>query len=630
MQTVPPTTAPSAAPAATVATEVPEAPAASAVPATAGAPAAEAPRDSVIVVKDLSFRYPGTDRDTLRNVDLTIERGDFVAVVGGNGSAKTTLCKTFNGLVPHYWNGDFAGSVHVDGVDTWDSSVAELSSRVGYVYQDFQNQLVRPTVRDEVAFGPLNFGHADYRERTEEALAQLGISHLRDQFVWQLSGGQAHLVALAAVLALRPEVIVVDEPVAELDPARAREIYQRLRALNRDHGITVITIEHHAEFIAEFARSVVLMADGAPVWHLPVAEAMARHEDLAAHGVPAPDAVALSAAAGADPVALDAPSAAEALRDVVLAAPRVAEGSAPEPAPVGRGEVIASLEHVRHGYRSVAGGLSTVLNDLSLELHAGERVALVGTNGAGKTTLMRLLTGLIVPRAGTVRVDGIDTRSRSAARMADQVSYLYQHPQQMFLKDTVREDIALFPRDRGVADTEQIVVRVMDQVGLAALADRDGRTLSGGQQRRATLGIGLAMQPSLLLLDEPTSSLDIRSRDDVTAMLATLSRTVRCAVVATHDMELVATWATRVIVLDQGRVLVDVTPRELFSRPEVTERARLIPPQAARIALELGLNSLPLTAAEMRAWLPDPAAGPGTSAAGPAAPAPTAATEEAV
>ena len=147
-----------------------------------------------IQVTDLSFRYPGTDRDVLRNVNLTIEEGDFVAVVGGNGSAKTTLCKTFNGLVPHYWNGDFAGEVRVLGQDTWESSVAELSSSVGYVYQDFQNQLVRPTVRDEVAFGPLNFGHEDYRERTDEALEQLGIAHLRDQFVWQLSGGQSHLV----------------------------------------------------------------------------------------------------------------------------------------------------------------------------------------------------------------------------------------------------------------------------------------------------------------------------------------------------------------------------------------------------------------------------------------------------
>lgn len=616
MQTVPPTTAP------------------------APAPAGDRRADPVIRVKDLSFRYPGTGRDTLRNVDLTIERGDFVAVVGGNGSAKTTLCKTFNGLVPHYWSGDFAGSVHVDGVDTWDSSVAELSSRVGYVYQDFQNQLVRPTVRDEVAFGPLNFGHADHRERTDEALEHLGIAHLRDQFVWQLSGGQSHLVALAAVLALRPEVIVVDEPVAELDPSRAREIYLRLRELNERDGITVITIEHHAEFIAEFARSVVLMADGAPVWHLPVQEAMDRHQDLAAHGVPAPDAVALSAAAGARPVALDVPSAAAALRPVVRERPTEERptggrplgeerptgadapgGAAPggsDPDSAGPSaavepradaadepaEIVATLRGVRHGYRSVAGGLSTVLDDLDLDLRAGERIALVGTNGAGKTTLMKLLTGLIVPRAGTVTVDGIDTRTRSAAKMADHVSYLYQHPQQMFLKDTVREDIALFPRGRKVPDAEAIVERIIEEVGLSALADRDGRSLSGGQQRRATLGIGLAMRPSLLLLDEPTSSLDIRSRDDVTAMLAALAETVRCAVVATHDMELVATWASRVLVLDQGAVLADVTPRELFSRPELTARTRLVPPQAARIALELGLDPLPLTAAELREWLP--------------------------
>lgn len=593
-------------------------PSAAPQPAPAGA---AAPAEPAIVVKDLSFRYPGTDRDALRNVDLTIERGDFVAVVGGNGSAKTTLCKTFNGLVPHYWNGDFAGAVHVGGVDTWDSSVAELSSRVGYVYQDFQNQLVRPTVRDEVAFGPLNFGHADHAERTAEALDALGITHLADRFVWQLSGGQAHLVALAAVLALRPEVIVVDEPVAELDPARAREIYLRLRELNTRHGITVVTIEHHAEFVAEFARSVVLMADGAPVWHLPVQEAMDRHGDLRAHGIPAPDAVALTAAAGAEQVALDVPSAVAVLRERLRPAPAMegsrADGTAATDGTAeadGPGEVVASLHGVSHGYRGVDGALSTVLDDLSLELRAGERVALVGTNGAGKSTLMRLLTGLIVPRAGTVTVDGIDTRTRSAARLADHVSYLDQHPQRMFLKDTVREDVALFPRGRKVPDAEAIVDRILDEVGLTALAERDGRTLSGGQQRRSTLGIGLAMRPRLLLLDEPTSSLDIRSRADVTAMLAALAETVRCAVVATHDMDLVAAWATRVIVLDQGKVLADATPRELFSRPEVTGRARLTPPQAARIALELGLDPLPLTAAELRPWIrpaaqpvPDPA-----------------------
>lgn len=214
---------------------------------------------AAIEVNNLSFRYPGATEDTLRNVNLVIEPGDFVAVVGGNGSGKTTLCKSFNGLIPHYWSGDFAGEVLIDGTDTVESSVGVLSSTVGYVYQDFQNQLVRPTVRDEVSYGPTNYGLADHEERTTEALELLGIEHLRDKYVWQLSGGQAHLTALASVLALRPSIIVVDEPVAELDPARAREIYLRLRELN-ERGITVITIEHHAELIAEFAKSVVLMA----------------------------------------------------------------------------------------------------------------------------------------------------------------------------------------------------------------------------------------------------------------------------------------------------------------------------------------------------------------------------------
>lgn len=557
----------------------------------------------VIQVKDLSFRYPGAERDTLRNVNLEITRGDFVAVVGGNGSAKTTLCKTFNGLVPHYWAGDFAGSVTVDGQDTFDSTVAELSSTVGYVYQDFQNQLVRPTVRDEVSFGPLNFGHEDYAERTDEALEHLGISHLRDSFVWQLSGGQAHLVALASVLAMRPSVIVVDEPVAELDPARAREIYLQLRELNERHGITVITIEHHAEFVAEFAHSVILMADGAPVWHLPVQEAMNRHRDLEEHGVPAPDTVALSALilGEDDDVALDVPTAVELLRPHVTREFTTAERAL---APGTDRELVASLRRVEHGYRSIGGALRPVLHPLDLDLHAGEQVALVGTNGAGKSTLMKLLTGLIVPRQGTVEIGGVDTRTRSATELAEKVSYLYQRPQQMFLRDSVREDVAMFPVGRRREGAQELVNQVLTRVGLDPLAERDGRTLSGGQQRRATIAIGLAMTPSLLLLDEPTSSLDVRSRDDVMAMLASLSSTVRCAVVATHDMELVASWATRVIVLDQGCVLLDTDPRSMFSRPEVTGEAQLLPPQAARIAQELGITPTPLTAAELRTCLP--------------------------
>ncbi|WP_235988424.1 energy-coupling factor ABC transporter ATP-binding protein, partial [Gulosibacter sediminis] len=183
--------------------------------------------------------------------------------------------------------------------------------------------------------------------------------------------------------------------------------------------------------------------------------------------------------------------------------------------------------------------------------------------------------------------------------MANTAAYLYQHPQLMFLKGSVRDDVALFPRSRKVPDTDQIVQRVLERVALTPIAERDGRTLSGGQQRRATLAIGLAMRPKLLLLDEPTSSLDTQSRDDVTTMLAELADTIECTVVATHDMQLVAEWANRVLVLEGGRILADVTPRELFTDAALLDQVRLRPPQISVLGRELGLDPVPLSVGEL-------------------------------
>lgn len=547
-----------------------------------------------IALRDVSFRYPGADNDTLRNVNLTIDAGDFVTVVGGNGSAKTTLCKTFNGLVPHYWNGEFAGVAEVCGIDTFTSSVAELSARVGYVYQDFMNQLVRPTVRDEISFSPINFGMADYAERTSEALEMLRITELSERFVWQLSGGQAHLTALASVLAMRPEIIVVDEPVAELDPARALEIYQRLEILNQVHGITVITIEHHAEFVAQFARSVVLMDQGSPVWHLPVQEAVNRSNELAEHGIPAPQVVQAAQLLGHHHAPRTVREAATLLGTnrqprAVDQHPRAQEVSKP---------VVAETKEVHHGYRTVKSKLQPVLHDVNLAFNRDDRVALVGGNGSGKTTLLKLLAGIMVPRQGEVAVENINTRSRSAARLAEQAAYLWQQPQQMFLKESIRSDIALYPRERKIVGWENLVDHTLEKVRLTAFADCDGRSLSGGQQRRATLAIGLAMRPSILLLDEPTASLDILSRDAVISMLDELSDVIACSVVATHDMTLVSEWANRVIVLRDGNVAADVTPRELFEHQELLAEAHLVPPQITQLGQAVGMLPAPLSVEE--------------------------------
>jgi energy-coupling factor transport system ATP-binding protein len=554
-----------------------------------------------VEIRNLRFSYPGAEAESLRGVDLTVASGDFVAVVGGNGSGKTTLCKGLNGLIPHFWNGDISGTVRIQGRPTADRTVGEIANQVGYVFQDFGNQLVRPRVRDDVAFAPINFGHADWAQRADDALASLGIAHLADHYTWQLSGGQQHLTALAGALALSPGILVVDEPAAEVDPLRATAIYEHLTRLNTELGITVVVIEHHAELVARYAKSVVLMADGLVRWHLPVADALARTDDLEAADIPAPQVVATARAL--------VPEVGRGDRRVPLTvaeAARLLGGRRPAPAVADRirpvraaRPLIAELDAVTHGYIAVDGGRTKVIDRLSLRLYDGERVALVGTNGAGKSTLLSVLAGLAVPSAGRAVVDGNDTRSITAAEIAESVCYLVQRPEEMFLHDSIRGDIAMFPAGRGLPDTEELVDQVLERMKLTDLQDRDGRMLSGGQQRRATLAVALAMRPRLLLLDEPTSSLDLRSRDDVIGLLAELSEHIRCTVVATHDMHLVAEWADRVIVLDEGTIIADTDPATLFASPEILRQARLVPPQVAQLGDALGLSPVPLSVPEL-------------------------------
>ena len=215
---------------------------------------------SAVTLRDVTFTYPGAAAPTLRHVNLDVAEGDFLAIMGANGCGKSTLCKTMNGLIPQFIVGDLEGEVTVAGVDAATSQIGELAQRIGYVYQDFENQLVRPTVIDEASFSCLNFACEDYVERGMRALELCGLADRADSYIWQLSGGQKHLLALAGAIALEPDVIVLDEPVAQLDPYHAERTYEVLRELNEKYGKTIIVIEHHTDFIAEYCKTACLMA----------------------------------------------------------------------------------------------------------------------------------------------------------------------------------------------------------------------------------------------------------------------------------------------------------------------------------------------------------------------------------
>src|SRR5699024_3757172 len=224
-------------------------------------------KQPIVEIKNVHYQYPGAEKPVLNGANLTIYKGDFLAIIGGNGSGKSTICKTINGLIPHYFSGHYEGEVVVDGDSVQNQAVATLSHHVGYVYQDFQNQLMKLTVLEDVSFAPLNFGYADYQVEAAEALELIGITHLQDKTIWELSGGEKHLTALAGALALNPEILIVDEPVAQHDPQHATEIYDKLKYLNEVLGKTTITIEHHTEFIANYCNQVALIENGQVKWH---------------------------------------------------------------------------------------------------------------------------------------------------------------------------------------------------------------------------------------------------------------------------------------------------------------------------------------------------------------------------
>lgn len=578
----------------------------------------------IISVKDVSYTYPGGETPVLNHLDLEIEPGEFCAIVGGNGSGKTTLCKLLTGLIPHYHAGRCSGSVTVDGLGTANASVADIAHRIGYVAQDFENQLLRPRVLDDAAFAPLNFGYADHRERARKALSLLGLSAHENRVIWELSGGEKHLAALAGALALDPSIILVDEPVSQLDPVNAEIVYERLAELNRA-GKTVIVVEHFAEFIGRYCSSVAFLEKGTLKAKLPVREALSRVEELEAAELAPPVSTLVAHRLGEKELPITASEAAALFaprlgkQDPAYPAeqssqtfkPRHAAGttaddgseSAAASGNPGFGKVLLDIRALNHQYLGLDGRRRQVLRDVSFNIREGERVALVGSNGSGKSTLLKIMAGLIRPRDGKVFTNGMNARTASPEELAEAVSLVYQHPQEMFIEDEVEKDVRYFLDQRDRADADSRTKDLLDQFNLAGFARRDGRLLSGGQMRRASLAIGAGMDPRILLLDEPTSSLDTANRLQVSRMLSALDGPDFCAVVATHDMELAARWASRIIALREGKIVADCTTEEFFASPELCKTARVREPECVELSRLLGLNPRILCADKLTAYL---------------------------
>lgn len=579
--------------------------------------------NSIIEVKDVTFAYSGAQRHALERVSLAVAEGEFVGVIGPSGAGKSTLAGVISGAVPHHFSGELYGACLVDGKDTCEVTLTDVSRLVGSVLQDIDAQFVASNVRDELLFGLENFGvtHDEIPARMQQALETVGIEDLRDREIATLSGGQKQKVAIAAILALRPRVLVLDEPTAALDPASSTLVFETLCEVNRSAGITVVVIEQKVALLSEYCSRVVVLDQGKLVFDDTPRKVFSHGERLREIGVDSPRVARVSNSLAAmglcepgepaltvdEAAALVARIASAGVRGVDVEGPRSSVVSyAPShaaardssidedsvvvaPSPARADEPIVRFRGV--GYSYPGGGAS--VRALDFEVFPGEIVGIVGQNGTGKTTLTKLLNGLLKPAEGNVVVAGLNTREVPTSRIARHVSTLFQNPDRQICKDTVLDEVAFGLLLRGVSSNEASAraKATCERFGLPL--DEAPFSLSRGQRQMVALASVVVGEPQIIVLDEPTCGLDYRECMTVMETVRDMAAAGSAVVMVCHDMEVVSDFADRLVVMANGEILGRGTCADVFANADLMQCAFVEPPQAIALAKKLAAEVSP-------------------------------------
>lgn len=570
------------------------------------APAAEAV--PAVSVEELSFTYPGSDRRALDGVSFVQARGETIGIIGASGVGKSTLAKCLNRIIPEFEGGEFRGVVGIGGRRLDGMRVSEIAGAVGMVFQDFEAQLFSTNVAHEVAFAMEQAGMSreEMNRRIGPALEAVGLAGFEHRDPTTLSGGEKQRLAIAAVLALGPDVIVMDEPTTDLDPEGKAEVFALIREL-RARGLSLLIIEHETNELRACDR-LMLMRDGEIIADAPPADLLTRLNLLEECGVHPPELNHVLAAVGIPEHAPDVDHAEALLRGLI---PRLPRGTGSPPvsasqrqaaAPAAAETAAGPLVEIGNLSFSYPGG-PRVIDSVRLSIQPGEFIAIIGQNGSGKTTLAKQIVGLLKPDEGRVLIEGRDRTALPPAETAQQVGYVFQNPDHQIFAATVEDEVAFGPRNFGLAPeaVERRIDEVLSAVNLEGERGSDPFLLGKGERQRLAVASVLALRPRLLILDEPTTGLDYGEQRRMMKLVTELNDAGIAIAIITHTPWLVAAYARRVVLMRHGRLLFDGAVRDFFADDELLRGSSFRAPEVTALGRRFGVVAL--TAAELVDWL---------------------------
>jgi energy-coupling factor transport system ATP-binding protein len=528
--------------------------------------------DSPLVIENLSFQYRTRPELAIQNISFELKPGEMLLIAGSSGCGKTTLARCINGLIPRSYRGKREGRVLLHGKDVAEMQIADVAQIVGTLLQDPERQIVASNVYNEIAFGPENLGlpRAEILERVEKAIKRLKIEDLRDRETFNLSGGEKQKVALAGLLAMNPSILLLDEPLASLDPASAYEALDVFRSL-AEEGKTVVLVEHRVEDAIAARPDRMLYMEAGQVKYLGSIEDLPTEIDHHEVKLPA---------------------------EWVVKRVKQMDEKVDKVEPVQKatkGEPLVLFEDVDFRYSD---DTPLILQNLNLTIYRGDLIGVIGPNGSGKSTLVKHAIGLLKPTKGRVLVEGKDTRTMSVAQIARVLGFVFQSPTHMLYAPTVREELEFGPRNlefkKEVMQTA--VAQSVATVNLSGLEEYPPLGLSFGQQKRTTIAAVLAMQSKIMIMDEPTAGqdyanythfMDAMCRPSVDGSQSLVAANFAATLFITHDLDLAVTYANRVLLVGDKHIVADDTPEEVLEKFDLLMRYRVRPTSLLRLNLEL-------------------------------------------